>query len=164
MEEKLTKSLETYLLAIDSLLSEKEEIIVKDVAKYLNFGGATTADAVKKLKEKGYVNYEPYGNITLTQAGEDAAMIKKYRHKTITKFLNKVLDIELEKADYNANQIEYSMTDDVLTRLVNFLDFMEQCSCSEPKWVKSCKNMLETGEMSEKCKSCSGGCCCSDKQ
>ena len=50
MEEKLTKSLETYLLAIDTLLKEKKSIIVKDVAQHLSFGGTTTADAVKKLK------------------------------------------------------------------------------------------------------------------
>ena len=164
MKEKLTKSLESYLLAICTLLETKKSIIVKDVAQYLNFGGATTADAVKKLKEKGYVIYEPYGNITLTDLGEKTVIIKKYRHNTITKFLNKVLDIDLKNADYNAEQMEYYMTEDVLTRLVNFLDFMEQCSCKEPKWVKSCKSTLETGELSKKCKSCSGGCCCSNKQ
>lgn len=163
MEEKLTKSLETYLLAIDTLLETKNTIIVKDVAKYLKHGGATTADAVKKLKDKGFVNYEPYENITLTDLGEKTVIIKKYRHNTITKFLNKVLDIDVKDAEYNADQMEYSMTEDVLARLVNFLDFMEQCSCSEPKWVKSCKSSLETGKLSEKCKTCSGGCCCADK-
>jgi len=163
MEEKLTKSLETYLLAIDSLLEDKKSIIVKDVAKYLNFGGATTSDAIKKLKEKGYVNYEPYGNITLTDLGKETITVKKYRHNTIKNFLNKVLDIDVKKAEYNANQIEYSMTDDVLARLVHFLDFMEQCSCAEPKWVKSCKSTLADGKLNTKCKSCSGGCCCSNK-
>ena len=163
MTEKLTKSLETYLLAIDTLLEIKKAIKVKDVAQYLNFGGATTADAVKKLKEKGYINYEPYGNITLTSIGENAVIIKKYRHNTITKFLNKVLDIDLKNSEFNAEQMEYSMTEDVLSRLVHFLDFMEQCSCSEPKWVKSCKSSLQSGEMSEKCKTCSGGCCCSKR-
>ncbi len=163
MEEKLTKSLETYLLAIDTLLQNKETIIVKDVAQYLNFGGATTADAIKKLKEKGYINYKPYGNITLTSSGKDAVAVKKYRHNTITNFLNKVLDIDLKDAENNADIIEYSMTEDVLTRFVHFMDFMEQCTCKEPKWVKSCKSSLKTGKVSAKCKSCSGGCCCSGK-
>ncbi len=160
MAEKLTKSLEAYLLAIDSLSKVKDSIIVKDVAEYLNFGGATTSDAVKKLKEKGYVNYEPYENITLTDLGEKTVMIKKYRHKTITKFLNKVLDIDIKNAEYNADKIEYSMTDDVLTRFVHFMDFMEQCSCGKPKWISSCQFSLKTGELSTKCKSCSGECCC----
>ena len=161
MEERLTKSLETYLLAIDTLIEQKGSVIVKDVASFLHYGGATTADAVKKLKEKGYVNYEPYNNITLTSLGEKTVIIKKYRHATITNFLNQVLDIELDKAEENAEAIEYSMTDDVLTRFVNFMDFMKQCACPEPKWIKSCKSSLENGEITEKCKSCAGGCCCS---
>ncbi len=160
MNEKLTKSLETYLLAIDTLLEQKKEIIVKDVSEYLNIGGASTSDAIKKLKEKGYINYEPYGNITLTSLGEKTVIIKKYRHSTITNFLNQVLDIEISKAEENAEAIEYSMTDDVLTRFVHFMDFMKQCTCSEPKWVKSCKASLKSGKLSSKCKSCSGGCYC----
>ena len=160
MEEKLTKSLESYLLAVDFLSENKNSVIVKDIAEYMNIGGASTSEAVKKLKEKGYVNYEPYGNITLTPKGKEAVSLKKYRHNTITKFLNKVLDIDLKKAGYNAEQIEYSMTKDVLIRLVNFMDFMEQCSCAEPKWVKSCKASLENGELCGNCKSCQGGCCC----
>ena len=161
--DKLTKSLETYLLAIDTLLETKKTIIVRDVANYLNFGGATTADAVKKLKEKGYIHYEPYGNITLTDLGEKTVIIKKYRHNTITKFFNKVLDIDMKNAEENADKVEYSLGDDVLTRFVNFLDFAEQCSCSEPKWIKSCKSTLKTGELSDKCKSCKGSCCCSSQ-
>ena len=160
MEKDLTKSLETYLLAVDSLLETKESIIVKDVSEFLNIGGASTSDAIKKLKEKGYVNYEPYTNITLTSKGKEVISLKKYRHNTITKFLNKVLDIELKKAQENATAIEYSMTKDVLTRLVGFMDFMEQCACSEPKWIKSCQSALQNGEISENCKGCTGGCCC----
>ena len=163
MENKLTKSLETYLLAVDKLLETKESIIVKDVANYLNFGGATTADAIKKLREKGYIDYEPYGNITLTSLGKETAEIKKYRHNTITKFLNKVLDIDIKTAEENAEKIEYSVAEDVLKRFVHFMDFMEQCACSEPKWVKSCQSTLKSGELNPKCKSCSGGCCCNNK-
>ena len=161
MEERLTKSLEKYLLAIDTLIEQKGSIIVKDVAEFLNYGGATTADAVKKLKEKGYVNYEPYNHITLTSLGEKTVIIKKYRHSTITNFLNQVLDIELDKAEENAEAIEYSMTDDVLTRFVNFMDFMKQCACPEPKWIKSCRPVLADGKMSEKCRACTGNCSCS---
>ena len=163
MSDKLTQSLETYLLAIEQLTENKKAIIVKDVSEFLNIGGASTADAIKKLKEKGYINYVPYGNITLTDKGEKTVIIKKYRHNTITEFLNKVLDIDIKKAEENADKIEYSMTEEVLARFVNFLDFMKQCSCSEPKWLKSCKSSLENGAINEKCKSCQGGCICNKK-
>lgn len=163
MEKLLTKSLEMYLIAIDKLLETNDSIIVKDVARYLQIGGASTSDAIKKLKEKGFINYEPYGNITLAPLGEKTVIIKKYRHDTITNFLNKVLDININDAEINAEAIEYSMTDDVLTRLVNFMAFMEQCTCREPKWLNGCKSSLQNGNLNQKCKSCTGGCCCSSR-
>ena len=129
MKKDLTNSLETYLHAIYELLENKEQIIVKDIAEYLHFGGASTANAIKKLKVKGYVNYEPYGNVTLTELGKKTIIVKNYRHNTITTFLTNVLNVDVNIAKYNAEQMEYYMTDDVLSRLVNFLDFMEQCFC-----------------------------------
>ena len=69
------------------------------------------------------------------------------------------MDNNIKNAGYNAEQMEYSLGDDVLSRIVNFLDFMEQCTCSEPKWVKSCQSTLKTGKLSSKCESCSEGCC-----
>ena len=165
MNDELTKSLEKYLLAITEIeASGNKNIKVKDVANYLKIGGPSTADAIKTLKEKGYINYEPYQDITLTTKGINKINIKRYRQNTINKFLTNVLEIESSTSKTSAESIEYSMPEVVLERFVHFLDFMEQCSCKEPKWVKSCKNTLATGEMSEKCKGCiSSGeksCCC----
>ena len=165
MNDELTKSLEKYLLAITEIEANgNSNIKVKDVANYLKIGGPSTADAIKTLKEKGYINYVPYQDITLTTKGINKINIKRYRQNTINKFLTNVLEIESSMSKTSAESIEYSMPEVVLERFVHFLDFMEQCSCKEPKWVKSCKNTLATGEMSEKCKGCiSSGeksCCC----
>ena len=164
-ENNLTKSLEKYLLAIKEIeASGNKNIKVKDVANYLNIGGPSTADAIKTLKEKGYINYEPYQDITLTAKGIDKINLKKYRQNTIKSFLTNVLEIEENTSTESAESIEFSMPEVVLERFVHFLDFMEQCTCKEPKWVKSCKNTLSTGEMSEKCKGCmsssKNSCCC----
>ena len=85
----------------------EESFVDSDGIMYISSGGeadSTTANFDGKifvlnggfaknttLKEKGYLNYEPYGNITLTSLGENTVYIKKYRHNTITNFLNKVL-------------------------------------------------------------------------
>ncbi len=157
MAKELTESLEKYLLAIFELLEQKGSIKVKDVSSYLKIGGPATADAIKTLAARGFVNYVPYGTITLSPKGASAIELKLYRHKTISKFLNNVLDIEQNEAEKNANAIEYSMTEEVLTKFVHFLDFMAQCSCKEPKWIKSCKTTLKDGKMSDKCTKCSSG-------
>ena len=165
MPKELTESLEKYLLAIFELLNQKENIKVKDVSAYLKIGGPATADAIKTLAARGFINYVPYGTISLTPKGASAAELKRYRHRTISKFLNNVLDIEQNEAEKNANAIEYSMTEDVLIKFVHFLDFMGQCSCKEPKWIKSCKSTLKDGKMSDKCTKCSSenGCNCCGK-
>ncbi|MBQ8168387.1 metal-dependent transcriptional regulator [bacterium] len=157
--KELTESLEKYLFAVYELSKTNSSIIVKDVSEYLKIGGASTAKAIKTLRDKGFLNYVPYSTISLTPRGLETVELKVYRHNTITNFLNKVLDIEQKNAEKNANAIEYSMTEDVLIKFVHFLDFMGQCTCREPKWIKSCKHSLGNGEIPQKCTSCiSGGC------
>lgn len=157
-KKQLTESLEKYLLAIYDISKSNSNIIVKDVADYLKYGGASTATAIKTLAKMGLISYVPYGNISLTQVGFNTVQLKIYRHNTISNFLNQVLEIEKTSADKNASAIEYSMTEDVLIKFVHFLDFMKQCSCKEPKWLNSCKHNLATGKLSNKCSNCSAGC------
>lgn len=154
MKNELTQSLEKYLLAIYEIIKENKAARVKDVSNYLNIGGPATSDAIKTLAKRKYINYVPYGIITITQKGKKKAQEKIQRHKTISNFLEKVLMVEKNKIDSSATQIEYSMPDDVLDKFVNFLIFMENCSCKEPKWVKSYKYFCENQKMKDKCISC----------
>ena len=149
MKNELSESLEKYLLAIYEIVKVNQAARVKDVSNYLKIGGPATSDAVKTLAERGFINYVPYGIITITSKGKKKAEEKINRHKTI----------------------EYSMPKDVLEKFVNFLTFMENCSCKEPKWVQSYKYFSESGKMRDKCEiciankdkfdnsSCCGGCC-----
>lgn len=155
--KNLTESLEKYLLAIYNILKTKSDIKVKDVASYLNIGGAATSDAIKTLAERGFLNYVPYGTISLTESGLDVIQLKLYRHNVLSEFFNKVLEIDKEISDKNAKIVEYSMTEEVLEKFVHFLDFMGQCSCHEPKWLKSCKYNLSEGKVSKKCENCISG-------
>ena len=171
MKNELTESLEKYLLAIYEIVKVNQAARVKDVSNYLKIGGPATSDAVKTLAERGFINYVPYGIITITQKGKVRAEAKIERHKTISNFLEKVLLVEPEKVDISAKSIEYAMPSDVLEKFVKFLEFMEKCSCKEPKWVQSYKYYSEHDEMREKCElciankekfdnsSCCGGCC-----
>ncbi len=171
MNNELTESLEKYLLAIYDIVKINKAARVKDVSNYLKIGGPATSDAVKTLAERKFINYVPYGIITITAKGKKKAENKIHRHKTISNFLEKVLMVEEEKVEDSAKSIEYSMTDDVLDKFVHFLTFMENCSCKEPKWVKSYQYYSKNGDLQDKChicikqkdkfdnSSCCSGCC-----
>ena len=152
--KELTGSLEKYLVCVYQLIQENQAARVKDVAEKMSLGAASTSEAIKNLASKGFINYRPYGLITMTAKGIEAAESKILRHKTITKFLSEVLMLNKNaKCDY-ASQMEFSMPDEVMERFVEYLTFMQKCSCKEPKWVKSFHKYLETGKMQEKCLNC----------
>lgn len=153
-KNQLTESLEKYLLAIYEITKINKAARVKDVSNYLNIGGPATSDAVKTLASRNYINYVPYGIITMTRKGTAKAKEKIERHKIISNFLEKVLFIEKEDVELNAKRIEYSMPEDILDKFIKFLTFMENCSCKEPKWKKSYKYFIENNVTQEKCKTC----------
>lgn len=166
-KQELTESLEKYLLAIYEIVKVNMAARVKDVSNYLEIGGPATSDAVKTLAERGFINYVPYGIITITEKGRSKAEEKLKRHNTIENFLEKVLLVENNKIEASARQIEYSMPTDILDKFVNFLTFMENCSCKEPKWIKSYNYYSQNRKMQDKCKICiqnnqnfdNSGCC-----
>lgn len=151
----LTQSLEKYLFAISEVVEKNSAARVKDIATKLSIGMASTSEAVKSLTKKGYINYEPYGLITMTASGKAVVREKIERHRIICEFLEKVLLLEKSEIETYANSIEFFIPEKVLSRFVAYITFMQKCSCKEPKWLKSYQSYIKTGEMPEKCKSCS---------
>ncbi|MCD8025029.1 MAG: metal-dependent transcriptional regulator [Candidatus Gastranaerophilales bacterium] len=163
---ELTQSLEKYLLAVYEIVKTNKAARVKDVCNYLKIGAPAVSAAIKTLAAKKYINYVPYGIITISAKGRKKAEEKIKRHKIISNFLEKVLLVE--NFDKSAHDIEYSMPEDVLDKFITFLNFMENCTCKEPKWLKSCKYYMQNGSPKDICTECAknkkpacnnNGCC-----
>lgn len=150
----LTASLENYLKAISHIVKEQKAARVRDVSKYLNIGPSSVSEALRTLADKGYINYQPYGIITLTDTGEKIANNINDRHEVICNFLENVLLVDKKSIEENANKIEHGVSEDVLEKFVRFLTFMQTCSCKEPKWIKSFKYYSINGELQDKCHAC----------
>ncbi len=153
-KKNLTPSSQNYIRAVSFIEKKQKAARVKDVSKYLNIGPSSVSEALKALAEKGYLNYQPYGIITLTEQGEKVANEIENRHAIICNFLENVLLVDESIVDENALKIEYGVSSEVLEKFIRFLTFMQECSCKEPKWIKSFKYYSRNGEMQEKCNSC----------
>lgn len=70
-EKRLTASLENYLCAIYLIENKNKAARVKDISSHLSIGASSVSEAMKLLEKKGYINYEPYGLITLTDIGKN---------------------------------------------------------------------------------------------
>ena len=76
---KITNSQEEYLKTIYILEKNKQKVRVTDIADKLKITKPSVNKAINLLKDNGVINYQAYGEITLTKEGEKYAIeiIKK---------------------------------------------------------------------------------------
>ena len=69
----MTDSQEEYLKIIYLLKRNDKKVRITDIANKLSFKKPSVTKGIKTLKEMGFLNYEAYGEITLTKKGEETA-------------------------------------------------------------------------------------------
>jgi DtxR family Mn-dependent transcriptional regulator len=126
--QKLSASLEDYLEAIFNLVGESNIARSKDIAKLLGVAKPSVTGALKHLAKKGLVNYQPYGYVTLTDSGVAEAARVARKHNIIKSFLVNILGIDSELAQEAACKAEHALGPAVVSRLLDFTDFVTQTS------------------------------------
>jgi DtxR family Mn-dependent transcriptional regulator len=132
----LSASLEDYIEAISHIVDEKKVARGKDIAKRLNVSRASVTEALRALSKKGLVNYEPYEVITLTETGKVVAGDVIRRHEALKNFFIKVLAIDDNIAEDSACRIEHAAPPEVIDKLINFVEFIEESPQKGSKLIK----------------------------
>ena len=123
--QNLSASLEDYLEAIFNLSSEKSVARSRDIAETLSVSKASVTGALKMLKSKELINYEPYGYITLTEEGADCAAEVLRKHNILKSFFMNVLGVSKEAAQSAACKAEHDLGSEIISRFLCFIEFME---------------------------------------
>ena len=123
----LTQSLEDYLEAIYELMLETKTVRCSSIADRLQVKRPSVTSALRSLAEKGLIVYLPYVPITLTELGESEAKKIIRRHKAMEIFLERILGVENAESHELACRLEHAMNDEVTTRLVEFVEFVDSC-------------------------------------
>lgn len=123
MEKKLTESIEDYIEAIYLEFQEHGKgVRITDIAVKLSVSKASANDAVRKLKDLGHVEQERYGQIYLTESGKDLAVKVYEKHRLITEFLIKSLDVSQENAEKDACGIEHIISEETFEKMKAYLE------------------------------------------
>ncbi|MGC9367558.1 MAG: metal-dependent transcriptional regulator [bacterium] len=158
-EKKLTRSLEKYLFSIFQIIEYKKVARVKDVAKKMKVKSSSVTGALQSLAKRDLVNYVPYDLITLTPQGEKIAEQIYHDHLIIYKFLNKVLCLNEHSSQQVSEDIEYSLSKDVLNRLISFLEFIDCCPRAGEDWLNGFHRHCKHGKKNyTQCKQCLQSC------
>src|SRR5688500_14505865 len=87
-EQPPSQSAEDYLERIHELIEEKGYARVVDIASSLKVKQASVTSMVQKLGELGYLNYEKYRGLILTDKGLEVACGIQKRHETLSRFFS----------------------------------------------------------------------------
>ena len=117
----ISKSLEEYIKNMYVLKKQNGNVRVTDVAEKMNCSKASVNKALNNLKDNGLVNYETYGTIEITDAGEDLAQKILESYDIVFVFLKDVLGMEAEVAEKEAENMKSSMSDDTVNKLARYV-------------------------------------------
>ncbi len=106
----LSASLEDYLKEIYVLQLTAAEVRVTDLAKCLGLTKPSVNRAINTLKNRGLINHNHYGRITLTEAGRKMGKQLYENYKVLFRFLTDVLNVDTETADREAHLMEHALS------------------------------------------------------
>lgn len=119
-KEYRTDRMEDYLEVIYELVQQKGYATTIDISRYLNVSSPSVTKMVKRLDENGYLKYEKYRGICLTQQGIDVAMSIHQRHSLLAEFL-KMIGVDKDIANKDAEGIEHHLHPQTLKKLEEFV-------------------------------------------
>ena len=126
-QKPFTASLEDYLEAIYKIREVQNSVRPIEISRRLGVGRASVSEALRSLSNRGLVNYENYGTLTLTSKGEKVAEEVIFKHNILYDFFAHVLELDELEADQNACKVEHSISMKALERLQKFMENYKKC-------------------------------------
>jgi len=152
---ELSESLEDYLEVILDLEKASKVARAKDIAQRIGVQRGSVTSALKNLKEKDLINYEPYSFITLTDKGKKIAREITQRHIVLKNFLVKVLQIDEKSAESTACRMEHAIDNHTFERLLCFFEYIFKCPRMGNDWIQAFLDYCTSGDIDpEKCQVC----------
>jgi len=118
---KIHESGENYLETILLLSQKNGSVRSIDIATELDFKKPSVSRAMGILKEADLIVVEHNGNIVLTESGLKKAKEIYERHRHITEFLVKTLNVSDEIAEKDACRIEHVISTETFEKIKEYI-------------------------------------------
>jgi DtxR family Mn-dependent transcriptional regulator len=116
-------TVENYLKALYSLANDSGEINLSDLSDHLGVSKPTVNSMVKTLDKEGWVKYEKYKPLRLTEKGRKAAALVIRKHRLTEMFLVERMGFGWEEVHEIAEQIEHIKAPEFFDRMDKLMDF-----------------------------------------
>lgn len=115
---------ENYLKVIHRLSeATQEDISTNAVAEQMQTKAASVTDMLRKLADKGWVNYQKYQGVRLSAEGEKIALSIVRKHRLWEVFLVDKMGFNWDEVHEIAEQLEHIESDPLVNKLDEYLGF-----------------------------------------
>lgn len=113
-----SSSIEDYVKVIYSFTEWQDQPITSSqLAQRLGVANSSVSEMVRKLKDQGLVDHQPYSAITLTADGVRLALLMVRRHRLIETFLVQELGYRWDEVHDEAELLEHAVSDTFIERM-----------------------------------------------
>jgi DtxR family Mn-dependent transcriptional regulator len=126
------RTIEEYLESIGALEGVESPVSTSSIAQGMGLSLASVSEMLRRLAEKGLVEYTPYGGSNLSAEGRRRFLRLTRRHRLWEVFLNRHLGIGWEDVYQHACSLEHATSDLVVEKLAEFLGNPEVCPHGSP--------------------------------
>jgi Mn-dependent DtxR family transcriptional regulator len=124
-KEDRTDRMEDYLEVIYELVEQKGYATTVDISNYLNVSSPSVTKMTQRLDETGYLKYEKYRGIRLTDEGVRIAQNIRNSHGLLAEFF-KMIGVDEESANSDAEGIEHHLHPETIKRLEDFMNVLKK--------------------------------------
>lgn len=118
-----TVTTENYLKAIISISRKNDKVSITELAERMQVSKPTANDMVKKMEAKGWVIYEKYKPLKLTEEGQKTAALIVRKHRLAEMFLDEVMGFGWEEVHEIAEEMEHLQSQKFFDRMDEILGF-----------------------------------------
>jgi DtxR family Mn-dependent transcriptional regulator len=117
-------------LKIISILADRGEVRVTDIAAHFGVTKPSVLDVLKPLEAQGFLEHARYRTVILTARGKERAAELRDRYEFLIVFFRNVLGVSQETAERDSCKIEHSLSEETLRRMRDARDL--QTTAREP--------------------------------
>ena len=129
-KKESTTTREDYLEIISELVDLKGYATTLDISRYMNVSPPSVTKMLQKLDESGYLEYEKYHGINLTEKGKQTANTIRQKHGILLDFFE-ILGVGIDIANQDIEGIEHHLNPKTIKQLRKFITFLK----SNPKII-----------------------------
>lgn len=124
-KEDRTDRMEDYLEVVYELVGQKGYANTVDISNYLNVSSPSVTKMMQRLDEAGYLKYEKYRGIRLTEEGIRIAESIRNKHGLLAEFF-KIIGVDEESANNDAEGIEHHLHPETIKKLKEFMSVLKK--------------------------------------